>query len=106
MSYPYPPPPRRKSQGAGITIGLLILVIFGAYLLYTDEINFTFGAFKASSDVIQGFSKILPLSLANVAIEGDQICDLDLQIPTMLSNKAFYGTTMADIISDELGKKL
>jgi len=109
MSYPYPYPPPRKSQGAGIAVGILLVIILGAYILYTDELSSTLSSVKSGYDIsttIQGLSKILPLSLADVAIQGEQICDLDLQIPTMLSNRAFFGTTMATVISDELGKKL
>lgn len=109
MSYPYYPPPQRKSQGAGIAIGLLLIVIMGAYILYTNEIDATLSSAKVGYDIsttIQGLSKVLPLSLANVAIQGEQICDLDLQIPAMLSNRAFFGTTMASVITDETGKKI
>ena len=94
--------PRRRGKGAGL--GLLLLIVFGMgiYILYTDEITGTVEAVQTASDIdktIKGFTDLLPLSLASVAVDGDMICDLDLSIPTLVSNRAFFGTTDADVIS-------
>lgn len=91
--------PRRRNRGAGL--GILILIVFGLgfYILYTDEIQGTIDAAQ-SVNAIKGFTDLLPLNLANISVDGDIICDLDLQIPTMVSNRAFFGSTNADVISD------
>jgi len=99
---------RRRNGGAtGILLLLAIGLIF--YVMYTDEIQGTVQAVQTvneAQNVIKGFTDLLPLSLANVAVEGDIICDLDLQIPILLSNRAFFGSTMGDVITNELGTKL
>jgi len=96
----------RSRNGAS---GLLLLIVIGLvfYALYTDEIESTISTAQTASEVgnvIQGFTDLLPLSLGNTAVEGDTICDLDLLIPTMVSNRALFGSTNADVISDEQGK--
>jgi len=95
----------RKGGSAGILLIVFLGLIF--YAFYTDEIESTVSTAQTVSEVgnvIQGFKDLLPLSLANSPIEGDTICDLDLLIPTMVSNRALFGSTNADVISDEQGK--
>jgi len=94
--------PRPRRRGAGLALGLLIIFGLGFYILYTDEIQSTISTAQAGADasnLIQGFTDLLPLSLASVAVDGDTICDLDLHIPTMVSNRAFFGTSAGDVIS-------
>jgi len=100
MSFEVKPKPKRK--GAGIGLLLLIVVGMAIYILYTDEVTGTIEAVQTASDIdktIKGFTDLLPLSLASVAVDGDTICDLDLSIPTMVSNRAFFGTSAGDVIS-------
>lgn len=108
MSYPYPPSPK-KSTGGGIAVLLVVALLMGVYILYTDEISSTVQNVQTANQVggtIKGITDLIPLSLANVADEGEIICDLDLQIPTALGNTASLGTPISKIISDEMGKKL
>ena len=100
MSFEVRPKPKRK----GVGIGLLLLIVVGmtVYILYTDEVTGTIDSIQTASDIdktIKGFTDLLPLSLASVAVDGDTICDLDLSIPTMVSNRAFFGTSAGDVIS-------
>lgn len=104
-----PQPPRKTGTGLGVGVVLFFVIGIFLYSLYTDEVNETITNIQTGAeiaDTIKGFTDLIPLSLANVAVEGDIICDLDLQIPIMLSNRAFFGSTMADVITDELGSKL
>jgi hypothetical protein len=99
-----------RGRNAGAT-GILLLIVVGMifYVLYTDEIQGTISATQTTAQVggvIKGFTDLLPLSLANVPSEGEIICDLDLHIPTLLSNRAFFGTPKSDVISDDMGNKL
>ena len=98
MSYQEP----SRGKGAGLGILLLIVVVMVVYVLYTDEIQSTITVAQAgneASNLIQGFTDLLPLSLANTSVDGDTICDLDLTIPTMVSNRAFFGSSAGDVIS-------
>jgi len=95
----------RNGGSAGILLIIFLGLIF--YAFYTDEIESTVSTAQTVSEVgsvIQGFKDLLPLSLANSPIEGDTICDLDLLIPTMVNNRALFGSSNADVISDEQGK--
>jgi len=88
------------------TIAVIVVLIFAAgigYLaLYTDQLG-PISQFLQSSIDIEG---ILPLSIANTVMRGDLVCDLDVRIPTLVNNKALFGTPMVDIITDEEGNKL
>jgi len=93
--------PRRKS-GAGAALALVLIIGLIFYIFYTDEIQSTIATAQAGSEankLIKGFTDLLSLSLANVSVDGDTICDLDLSIPTMVSNRAFFGTSAGDVIS-------
>lgn len=101
--------PRKTGTGLGVGVILFFIMGFIIFSVYTDEVNETISDIQTGAEIastIKGFTDLLPLSLANVAVEGDVICDLDLQIPILLSNRAFFGSTMADVITDELGTKL
>jgi len=92
----------RSRKGGGIAVLFLVMIVLGVYILYTDEISSTVSGIQTASDIdktIKGFTDLLPLSLASVAVDGDMICDLDLSIPTLVSNRAFFGTSDADVIS-------
>lgn len=91
---------RARNGGSGILL-LIFLVLF-IYVIFTDEIQGTVDTVQAGADasnLIKGFTDLLPLSLANTSVDGDTICDLDLSIPTMVSNRAFFGTSAGDVIS-------
>ncbi len=93
----------RRGKGAGLGILLLIVVGMVVYVLYTDEITATVEGAQTASDVsnvIKGFTDLIPLSLANVRADGDMVCDLDLTIPTTVNNRAFFGTSSGDVISE------
>jgi len=91
---------RARNGGSGVLI--LIFLVLIVYVMFTDEIQGTVDVATTTIDVrntIKGFTDLLPLSLANVSVDGDTICDLDLSIPTMVSNRAFFGTSAGDVIS-------
>jgi hypothetical protein len=92
----------RSKKGGGIAILLVVMLGLGLYILYTDEIQATVEGAQTASDVsnvIKGFTDLIPLSLANVRADGDMVCDLDLSIPTTVNNRAFFGTSSGDVIS-------
>lgn len=94
----------RSRKGGGIAVLFLIMLVLGVYILYTDEITATVEGAQTASDVsnvIKGFTDLIPLSLANVRADGDMVCDLDLTIPTTVNNRAFFGTSSGDVISQD-----
>lgn len=89
------------------TLSTVIIIVFilgmagFSYLtLYTDQLGQITQIFESK------LTEPIPLSLANSIMNGDLVCDLTINIPTLINNDALFETPRINIITDEEGIRL
>ena len=93
------------AKTTGFLVIVLLIGVFTYLALYTDQLG-PISTYFHDVGTIGAISALIPLSIANTAMKGDLVCDLDVRIPTLINNDALFGTSMVDIITDENGRKL